>query len=154
MVRWLLFDYVDPDLGLSKAQRRSVRRRAYANILKTSRWPQQLPRRGLTQVAGVAVAFTPAATSLIHMAVFYLTSGPPLIRMLLALGLQIATCWIVMAFLARWSWRPFVLHALNELGYSVCMNCGHRFPPQGRWTQCAECGHPAPDSPVEAIRPS
>lgn len=50
-------------------------------------------------------------------------------------------CYLFVAWLGRTTWRPFILLALRETGYPVCVRCGYSMQGLDQQTlKCPECG--------------
>lgn len=136
-LRWLLFDHVDPELGLSRAERKATRGRAF-NLLHMSQQSWKSAPRAM-KLAWIAMVIVPAASGMAPWVMLQLTGSW---RLMLPLGvlLQVLVLWIVMAWLSQWTWRPLVTRALREAGYPVCESCGYRLIDASASSRCSECG--------------
>lgn len=128
-LRWLRLDYVDPQLPLTREQRRNVWHAARS--VGTTR----LTRLSLAHAAipGVFLFCT-------HMLTSALFPGR---IMMVVLGLVIGTTltWIAMTFVGHWVWKPHVNKALREMGFDVCFRCGYWLRGLDSSTvKCPECG--------------
>ncbi len=108
--RWLLFDYVDPQLSLSREERRRVRRRAWKarNVRVTLRWVDLAS--GMIGPAMMVVVLLP----------MFLLARFTWWWIFPTLLVQLSVSWILIALLGRIQWKPRVNNALRELGYEVC----------------------------------
>jgi len=130
--RWLLFDYVDPQLNLSREERRRVRRRAWTvrKVRSTFRW--------IDLVGGM---IGPVVMVLVLLPMF-LSARFTWWWLFPMFFVQLSVGWILLALVARIQLKPRVNSALRELGYEVCHRCGY-------WLRdlvdtvdrCPECGH-------------
>lgn len=148
--RWLLFDYVDPQLSLTREERRRVRRRAWKAQRRVV--PPAIPGRSslLTRLAGgravgwvdLVSALIPAAVMLLVLLPTFLAARLPPWSIFPTLFVQVTVSWILMALLGRLSWKPRVNAALRELGYDVCRRCGYWLRGLSETVErCPECGH-------------
>lgn len=136
--RWLILDYVDPQLGLTRSERSSIRRAA----MKLSR----IPRRDLppaarpSLIASALTAGIPGSAMLVTIAP--MLSGQVSHWFLVGfLPVQVAVTWLACAFAGRWSWRPLVIHALRLRGHDVCLGCSYSLRGLTDDTRaCPECG--------------
>lgn len=150
--RWLIFDYVDPALGLTPAERRRVRFRAWEtgmgpdpdakpvhersfneDILGSGpgAWRKALPAvvPWILIVVGLPICMRHLSTGTWHLMLVY-----PIV---------IAATWLTAAWVGRVTWRPRVTRALREMGYDVCAECGYRLEGLGGAAgavRCPECG--------------
>lgn len=144
-LRWLWFDYVDPQLNLTREQRREVRGMAL-NIMHGAPSAAAEVRRLRKQHRGIwAALLMPLVPAAVMGLVMVLRDLIPtnLGNVGLAAGLlvQLAISYLVIAALGRIAWKPAVTIALRRLGYDVCINCGYllRGLP-ATVTHCPECG--------------
>lgn len=139
--RWLILDYVDPELGLSRAERRTVRRRArrHARLTVSGALLIMLCIVPLLAFYGWGVA---------HYAGRFVNAIVPQAGELLRVVIVYVALWIVVAWLGRWMYRPFVLRAVREIGYDVCPRCGYwlRGLDENIVAACPECGAARPQS--------
>ena len=137
--RWLFFDYVDPQLNLSREQRRVVRRLVWkARDLRQT--PAHAWGRRFRWIELLTPLIPPAVMAVVAVTMLFSTffTGWPI---LLLIAVQMTVTWILFALVGRISWKPRVHSALGELGYDVCRRCGY-------WLRgltdaehrCPECG--------------
>lgn len=149
--RWLLFDYVDPQLSLTREERRRVRRQAWKARNVRVLGPA-IPGRSslLTRLTGgrpvrwvdVVSALIPPAVMLLVLLPTFLSARLPRWSIFPMLFVQATVSWILMALLGRLSWKPRVNAALRELGYDVCRRCGYWLRGLSETVErCPECGH-------------
>jgi ssDNA-binding Zn-finger/Zn-ribbon topoisomerase 1 len=137
-LRWLTFDYVDPELPLSIEQRQRVRVRGLFGQYDSK-------RALLSKPANLIVALVPAFGMILGMGVFFLFfRGSSLFSWLgvaVAVGVQVAVTWFLLAILGKYTWRPIVAAELRTFGYDVCPKCGYWLRGLGEDVrQCPECG--------------
>ncbi len=154
--RWLLFDYVDPQLSLTREERRRVRRRAWKAQRRVV--PPAIPGRSslLRRLTGgravgwvdLVSALIPAAVMLLVLLPTFLSARLPRWSIFPTLFVQVTVSWILMALLGRLSWKPRVNTALRDLGYNVCRRCGYWLRGLSDTVErCPECGHDREDAP-------
>jgi hypothetical protein len=136
-MRWLVFDHVDPELGLTARERRAIRGRAFKLLHGHRQTWASAPRS--MKLAWIAMVLVPAASGMAPWIMLQITGSW---RLMLPLGilLQVLVLWIAMAWLSRWTWRPLVTRALREAGYPVCESCGYRLVDASATPRCSECG--------------
>ncbi len=130
--RWLLFDYVDPQMSLNREDRRRVRRRAWKarNVRVKLRWVDLAS--GMIGPAMMVVVLLP----------MFLLARFTWWWIFPTLLVQLSVSWILIALLGRIQWKPRVNNALRELGYEVCRRCGYWLRDLSDTVQrCPECGH-------------
>ena len=146
--RWLLLDYVDPQLKLSRTERRRVR----SMVWKARKLPEMRslpPGRRLLFTEGksfrwsdLVIAMIPPAVSLVVVLplVFWTPStGWSIVPKII---LQLTVTWILVALVGRFAWKPRVHIALRKLGYDVCRRCGYWLRGlKDAEDRCPECGH-------------
>ncbi len=131
--RWLLFDYVDPQLSLTREERGQVRQRAWKGTQLTSARPRWVD---------VVGAMIPAPVMLLVLLPAFLSARFPPWSIFPTLFVQVTVSWILTALLGRLSWKPRVNAALRELGYDVCRRCGYWLRGLSDTVdRCPECGH-------------
>ncbi len=131
--RWLLFDYVDPQLSLTREERGQVRQRAWKGTQLTSARPRWVD---------VVGAMIPAPVMLLVLLPAFLSARFPPWSIFPTLFVQVTVSWILTALLGRLSWKPRVNAALRELGYDVCRRCGYWLRGLSETVErCPECGH-------------
>ena len=131
--RWLLFDYVDPQLSLTREERRRVRRRAWEGTRLTGARPRWVD---------VVSALIPPAVMVLVLLPTFLSARLPPWSIFPTLFVQVTVSWILMALLGRLSWKPRVNAAIGELGYDVCRRCGYWLRGLSDTVErCPECGH-------------
>jgi hypothetical protein len=151
--RWLLLDYVDPQLELTRAERRRVRRRAWDLGLRSARpakpggeqsfWDDLSEGRPWTHVLiGVLQLVLPYAILLGVVVAWIKLIGIRSPWAVLAMyAIFFALSWIMIAVLWRVTWQPRVVRALRDLGYEVCVRCGYCLRGLEETTmECPECG--------------
>ncbi len=156
--RWLLFDYVDPQLSLTREERRRVRRRAWKdrNVRVV---PPVIPGQSslLTRLTGtggrpvrwvdVVGLMIPAAAMLLVLLPMFLFARLLSWSIFPMLVVQATVSWILFALLGRIAWKPRVNGALRELGYDVCRRCGYWLRGLSDTVErCPECGHHREDA--------
>jgi hypothetical protein len=135
--RWLIMDYVPPELALTRDERRAFRTRMRDLNLATS-WRKEV--FGFLCSAGPFIVGWWIAVQWIR------PSNPALgavVTPLLGAILTLAGVWIVLTY-ARASFRRRGIHAaLRDLGYDTCAACGYwlRGLDEGV-DRCPECGAP------------
>jgi hypothetical protein len=133
--RWLILDYVPPELALTHAQRREATRRMY-----TIRWRFPAFRWVLVLLTIIGVAIPGIGGRMLGEFLFRvglpefwagaLGVGPAL---LLHVGLMLLIFSLVYV-------RP-MRRALREMGYDVCVRCGYWLRGlDNTVVQCPECG--------------
>lgn len=141
-LRWLWFDFVDPQLNLTREQRHSVRRLAYRFVREGRTDPNQpllLKSRGpfrwtsvVTPLLWVIFVVIPFASTVIPSS--YLWLAPTLL-------VYPIVCWLVVAAIGRIHWKPAVSAALRMHGFNVCIGCGYLLDCLPLTvTHCPECG--------------
>ncbi len=155
-LRWLLFDYVDPELHLTDEQRREIRKIAMSPVPDppTENAPRSKVHRLLTWGAGSETqpgsALLMATIPIVAM-VTMLATWIALVRWIPLLGTlwvivplllgQAAIAWFLLAVLSRRMRMPRVLAALRSMGFNVCQTCGYALRGhEASATQCPECG--------------
>jgi hypothetical protein len=143
-LRWLIFDHVDPELGLSKPERKRIRARAWNLLhLAQGKWATGGYSPGQRRPPKWAIAasiMAPGAAAFFPVWVMHLM-GPP--RMNIFIGVivvEMVFVWLTVAWLAQWTWRPFVAQALREAGHPICKQCGYRLASGQVGSRCSECG--------------
>jgi len=152
--RWLLLDYTDPRFDLSAEQKREIRRRArrigifdrpvftvglpltneirQARLRRRSAWSRLGVRLPVALLYGAwlaVVLYLPIAVQ----------QGPAII-MLTAAGIVAATLWVVTCWIGLMLTRSRYRHAMYELGYEICAECGYPLFGLDDSTRCPECG--------------
>ena len=155
-LRWLLLDYVDPALPLSRKERRQAWRRSRTLAWRNAGAP--LPGKPVRTVSGrqkwlmrvmpilpSILVFTPI---FIWMSAFQTTVSSGAV----AVTTSIILSWVVITCLGRWTWKPFVNKALREQGFDVCNECGYWLRGlNSTVANCPECG--ATRKPIEQTCP-
>lgn len=133
-LRWLIFDYVDPSLELSRGERRAVLRDA----LRLAR-PSVV---GISIVLFVVLPLLALYTwAVVHYAGRFVYAIWQEGGILLRVFVVYLAVWIVIAAIGRWLYRPYVFRALCAHGHEVCISCG--YPMRGldsNVERCPECG--------------
>jgi DNA-directed RNA polymerase subunit RPC12/RpoP len=141
--RWLIGNYIDPSLQLTREQRREVRARAHK--LSGTAWRRWgdlaliiLIMFAPWQIAWLLVAAGDGGgpdTSLAEWCALAIFVG--------WLPLSPVICLVACAVFAYRCRRPYVFMALQSLGFEVCGRCGYRLRGLGEAaTRCPECGEP------------
>lgn len=142
-LRWLIFDYADPKLSLSPAERRQIRKRAW-QLVRQRRFeeiPASLERSYFwSRIGGTAIAcLTPGAASLAAQLAIPVALG--WWRLPAIVIVQILLSWLGIAIGWRLIWKPNVNRALREHGYEVCLGCGYWLRGlRDTDRKCPECG--------------
>ena len=131
--RWLFFDYVDPQLNLSREERRRVRRLAWKTRNLREVPAPRLGRRSLLMrlTGGRPFRWVDLMSALVPSTAMLLVLLPRFLPMhftvsiIPTLVVQMTVTWILIALLGRISWKPKVNSALRQLGYDVCRRCGY-----------------------------
>ncbi len=129
--RWLIFDYVDPRLKLSRDKRRGIGRRA-----------REIARQGRSRLRGwvVSIALAIALWGLVLLVLMVIQPWDARSRIWsVAAPLSV---WLVFysapVIYGAWQIRPRIYQAMRESGIAVCPRCG--YPSQGSQSVCSECG--------------
>ena len=146
--RWLVFDYVDPQLNLSRAERRRVRRIVW-NARNMPELRSLQPGRRLWFTKGTTfrwadlmIALIPAAVSMVIILPLFFWKPGPGWSIFPTILLQMTASWILLALVGRFGWKPRVHIALGQLGYDVCRRCGYWLRGlSDAEDRCPECGH-------------
>lgn len=119
-LRWLWFDYVDPQLNLTRQQRRSVRWLAFRFVREgrtDSNQPLLLKCRGPFRWTDVVVPLlwgifvaSPFLSMVFPSAYLYFA---PMI------AVYPIVCWLAIAAIGRVHWKPAVIAALRMHGYNT-----------------------------------
>jgi hypothetical protein len=146
-LRWLWLDHIDPALGLTSAQRRDVRRRAFDVSQRTPALLIQRRRRvdyawGSTPPPQMTTEPHPGwVIFLINILLcIMLIVANPAIRPFAPL-LVLVIAWVPYAWLRHQRFKPWINTALRELGHDVCLRCGYllrKLP--DNVDRCPECG--------------
>ena len=145
--RWLVFDYVDPQLNLSRAERRRVRRIVWNARNMPELHSLQRSRLWFTKETSfrwndLMIALIPAAVSMVVILPLFFWKPGPGWSIVPAILLQITASWILLALVGRFNWKPRVYIALRQLGYDVCRRCGYWLRGlSDAEDRCPECGH-------------
>ena len=146
--RWLVFDYVDPQLNLSRAERRRVRRIVWNARNMPELHSLQRSRLWFTKETSfrwndLMIALIPAAVSMVVILPLFFWKPGPGWSIVPAILLQITASWILLALVGRFNWKPRVYIALRQLGYDVCRRCGYWLRGlSDAKDRCPECGQP------------
>ena len=134
-LRWLILDYVDPQLNLTKAERRRIQH--HAVLLAKSE--EMLSGHKILRPKQRILPFVMIAFGWVPLVV--LGMRPRGLEVLLIFATLALVGWIFVAWMTSSTWRPFVLRALHDLGYPVCVKCGYLLRGLGDVMQrCPECG--------------
>jgi hypothetical protein len=133
--RWIILDYVDPELKLSREQRRLVRQRARLLMWRT---PARI-NLGSNILILLMVALLPAALTCIPLFLLMRLGDPAVLWW--GVPSVFVFEWLVMAWIGRWTWRPSVILAIRERGHDLCVKCGYWLRGLGDDVKrCPECG--------------
>lgn len=137
-LRWLWFDYADPDLPLT------LRQRLWAAFRPVPIWkvPGSMIRGRIICALGVPLPFIAVP--------FLLRVAPPaaLPSILWFFPLLPFIAWIWGAYLYGWFCRPEHFLRLRMSGFNVCLTCGYWLRGLGdSLVKCPECGSPQTDLP-------
>jgi hypothetical protein len=138
-LRWLWFDYIDPNLPISKHDRRSIRKRA---TVLHRQWRIGLNRYDLMGWIPTIV------TSCILAYALFIVRVSSFEALLWWMALAALAGWLVTAYVKTYTRRPWVLRAAREAGYDICQRCGYwlRGLPNDV-AHCPECGAARQASP-------
>ena len=139
-IRWLVCQYVDPALPLSRTQLAAARR---CGVRQTG---------GRRQV--VAISLTIVLTLGLFFAAIWVIGRSVIIEMILSshgeplllaypfwVAITAVIWWVVITLLARWTYAPAVRAAVAKLGYEICPGCGHWVrEAETEFRRCIECG--------------
>jgi len=123
--RWLILDYIDPEITLSRTERRQLHRRSHRHLGRV-----RVPFKFILSLVLLVIAPTVALFMLVD---------PHLV--VVAPAWLIVGGYVVLAHGMRTLAGPAVWRALRERGYDVCLNCGYwlRGLPEDE-DCCPECG--------------
>ena len=144
--RWLWRDYFDPRLELTRAQKSEIHRRAKRMAFYRLRRSvmgggpgSHVPGRDVRRLRGFQIL----AIVLIFLVCFGLAhamvSQPWFVTVAFFI-LTLLVVWVVTAALAARVMQPWYCHAMYELGYAICANCGYPLGGLERSPRCPECG--------------
>ena len=136
--RWLLLDYTDPALPLTRQDRRAVwwKAQELSRGLKHSASGPHAPR-----IVRLVHPLMPAAGLLLGQITFSVMLRGVWFAGALGIAIGATLSWVAMTYLGKWIWRPHVNQALREMGYDVCGWCGYWLRGLDDSTQkCPECG--------------
>ncbi len=149
-MNWLWPRHIPPELGLSREQRKTVRRAAW------KLWARE--RRNLLLYLALPVTYLVAVRFMADVGgVAARLAGAP--RWLHAATRAAApVVWFVVCFvvggavLQRYRFAPCVYRALRQHGYDVCTKCGYWLKGLGANSDtCPECGAIRPEPPQDAV---
>ncbi len=135
-LRWLVFDFIDPDLKLSRAQRRLVTARAFSARGSKTR----------VIVAGIAASLAwvipmLAVTLYFARGPWAAGSRPSLLALELPLLVIAPVLWIANSAAVAWAVRPAIQQSLQAFGYELCRRCGYQLRGLEEYREaCPECG--------------
>lgn len=132
-LNWLLFQYAPPDLKLSRAERREVRRRTWRLYRATPiSLIISLAAATLLGLAYGALLLLIDRVSLGTVYPIVVVAGPLVV---------VALTWLVIAVAGRWIYGKAQRLALRQMGFDVCAQCGYWLRGLGDdVTNCPECG--------------
>ncbi len=149
--RWLLFDYIDPAIELSRSVRSQIRRDALRQI-RSARSSLPMSARP-SRLVSIATALIPATAMLLVLLPWFLLGMSLAITPAILLG-QVVLSWFLLALLGRLSWRPTVIMMMRRRGIEVCFGCGYWLRGLDEATECCpECGRARDDMPRETKLP-
>jgi len=130
--RWLLWDFVHPDLDLPSGVRSQIWART---IVKAEERGEVVLHRFFGLIAfGITFA-------VLFVIIGNLGILRGMVRLLAAFVFAVATGWSVSAFHARSTIGPLVFESLREFGYDVCPECGYWLRGLHETIErCPECG--------------
>ncbi len=127
-LRWLILDYVPPDIKLTPRQRRDLRRKASDGDVYIS-WIDKF-----YGFLGITCSFLIVLAIPLNIAL-----GIPL--KVAVFPLVFAGIWVILTGLRWMSARRATFEALREMGYDVCLKCGYWLRGLGdEVKRCPECG--------------
>jgi hypothetical protein len=138
-LRWLVFDYVDPALEIDVRERRKIRAAARRRVVGAS---AEVHSRGVVPWWPRIIApMIPATAMGIAFVLFFMKSQKMWWDILWVMALQLLLSWLLLAVVARWTWRPAVWMALRDAGHHVCLHCGYWLRGlDDNVKRCPECG--------------
>ena len=120
-------DYIDREIPLRYAQRRTIRMQAWKLWMKD--W------RNVALYLAVTVAMLGSAFVLPR---FLPSTYQPFLAFLVLYG---GLSWLVYALLQRFRFAPLFRRVVREHGYDVCLGCGYWLRGLGEDAErCPECG--------------
>lgn len=131
-LRWLWLNYIPPELGLTRAQRRQVNRRA-----RLYHAPRRLTIALLGCAAALSFLFMFPVVKIIGRAF-----APPfshLVELVVTVGTGILY-WSLIAGAQRHTGGIAVREALLDMGYRLCRRCGYWLRSSDHAATCTECG--------------
>ena len=122
-LRWLIFDYVPPDIKLTSQQRRELRHKAKDAYVPIS-WKAEL------------LGFLISLPLIVGWIILLLAMATPLLFPVMVAGI-----WVILTGL-RWLFgRRATYAALGQMGYDVCLKCGYWLKGlSDEVKRCPECG--------------
>lgn len=149
-LRWLLFDYSDPDLPLSfwKRQKMAWRRVPIRSIPVSLRWRRIVFGLGTALPSVVALPLAVLVIVNIERQTGRVGSFVPLLLLL-----AVPIFWIWACVLYGFFMRTDHYHRIRLEGFDVCLKCGYWLRGLGdEITNCPECGAkreamPEPEQP-------
>ena len=149
-LRWLLFDYADPDLPLSfwKRQKVAWRRVPLRTLPVSIRWRRIVFGLGTVLPTIVAVPLAIKATTVMASRIGGVGQFIPLLLLLV-----VPTYWIWTCALYGFVSRTEHYHRIRLEGFDICLKCGYWLRGLGdEITNCPECGtkrEPMPGAEAE-----
>jgi rubrerythrin len=134
-LRWLVFDFVDPELKLSRAQRRLVTARAFAARGSKAR----------VIVASVAASLAwvipMLAVTISFARAWGAGAGPSPLALELPFLAVVPVLWVANCAAVAWAVRPAVQQSLLAFGYELCRRCRYQLRGLDEYREsCPECG--------------
>ncbi len=135
-LRWLVFDFIDPNLKLSRAQRRRVTARAFSARGSKTR----------VIVAGLAASLAWVIPMLavmlyIQRALWAVSGRPSLLALELPFLVIVPVLWVANSAAVAWAVRPAIQQSLQAFGYELCRRCGYQLRGLEEYREaCPECG--------------
>lgn len=148
-LRWLLFDYADPDLPLSFWERNKLawRHIPFRKLPVSLRWRRIVFGLGTGLPSIVAVPLAIMATTALESRIGGVGQFIPLLLLLAA-----PTFWIWACVVYGLVLRPEHYHRIRLEGFDVCLKCGYWLRGLGEEiTNCPECGAKREAEPEQAI---
>lgn len=163
--RWLFFDYVDPQFDLTREQRATARRlarsamyraMAYGQRDASLTWIRKIGGRKFWWI-GMGQALIPGAVMAVVLIGWQWLGFTGFWSIAPLMLTQILLTWLLMAWIGRILWKPWVAIALREMGYTTCLRCGYwlRGLEDDPADRCPECGEPIePAAATPSVPPS
>ena len=132
--RWLIYDYIPPELDMPRSRRRAIRREVRAaarEVRQKSGWRLQ-------------VLFLICLFTFVYLLKFVRHQLMPqgLTRRLISFVVFALTAYVLIALIWRARYEKRTYRVLRDHGYDICLECGYLLKglPDDR-DRCPECGH-------------